>query len=65
MLGMLGRLSGITLYRESLLVIQRKNMKHDKVISIMQKIVKDCDRRIADIKFRKNELLRKGMEENE
>jgi len=40
-------------------------MKHDKVISIMQKIVQDCDRRIADIKFRQNELLRKGMEENE
>ena len=59
---MLGRLSGITLYRESLLVIQRKNMK---TIQIMEKIVKDCDRRIADIKFRQNELLRKGMEENE
>ena len=40
-------------------------MKHDKVISIMQKIVQDCDRRIADIKFRQTELLRKGMEENE
>jgi len=32
-------------------------MKHDQVVSIMQKIVQDCDRRIADIK--------KGMEENE
>ena len=40
-------------------------MKHDKVMSIMQKIVKDCDRRIAEIKFRQNELIRKGMEENE
>ena len=65
MLGMLGGLQGITLYRDTLLVIQRKNMKHDQVISIMQKIVKDCDRRIAEIKFRQNELLRKGMEENE
>ena len=34
-------------------------------IQIMEKIVKDCDVRIAEIKFRQNELLRKGMEENE
>ena len=44
------------------MVIQRKTMY---TLQIMEKIVKDCDRRIADIKFRQNELLRKGMEENE